>query len=477
MNLGSILGKVGQGIGGGIRKGIGRLGEMQGGDDGEASAPMIKLPQLGPGGTGGFAGNEGLPKIGRPMSGDSGLMNRPQPAPQVMPTQMPQIQRPPAPAIEPIRDSVNISATNSGPVGGSDTLGSLMGRMANAPAEVENQQTQMIGQRPIPVVRPPDLLGRRGDTLDDTPMNHARYGYQTEYMDDKGHTPRRWQDIAMNALSGAALGYQKYGWQGAIGGAGAGAAGSAIDPTRARDFRFDQERMPRLEANRADLERGQDRGFEMQKRSADLEGSRARTAATIAGTKDAELFRRQQEANLAKTQADTKAKLTGKPQEFIDYDPETRQFVTAFKYPDGHVEYEGPSGDAELKLKGYENQKQIGDSRNKAGMERVIQQGKDAFKRTQAQQGGANWRTQQTQAGQNKRTADRLGAQYGDTYVPPQGAAPPVGSVPNFFPEINKPAASGKTASQKDIADYAKMKGISPADARKKFEDKGYSIQ
>jgi hypothetical protein len=389
---------------------------------------------------------------------------------------LPQLQRPDAPVFEPIRDGVNINASNSGPVGGSDTLGSMMDQMANRPAAVENQQTQMLAPRPIGQVRPPDLLGRRGDTLDDTPMGHARYGYQSEYMDDKGHIPRRWQDIAANSLHGAAMGFQNGGgWQGALGGAAAGGVGSAVDPTRARDFRFNQEQVPRMESNRKDTERGQDRGFEMQKRNADLRGAEARTAATIAGTKDAELFRRQQEANLAKTQADTKAKLTGRPQKFLDYDSETQQYVTAFKYPDGHVEYEGPSGDAELKLRGYENQNKMNTARIEGGMARVKEAGKNSMERVRVQQGGANWRTTQTQAGQNKRTADKINAQYGDTYtpprtpmgsdIPPQGKAPAVGSVPT------------KRATAQHVQEYAQKFGVSPEEARKRFEAKGYRVE
>lgn len=532
MNL-SFLKNLGQTIGGGLKRGIGQLGEMEGAG-GEAAFPMLKRPmpmtpgfnpkaampslkapmmggdsgvrKVGRAGTGAEAfgvdsssrgGSSGLGTpdegggvmIGRRMSVDDAMPDAfdmpfkasqaPSPLsrmgnsttlpamdlnapfinrPQSMPNQMPTLQRPESPALEPIRDSVNISASNSGPIGGSDTLGSIMGRMANAPAEVEGQQTQMIGQRPISVIRPPDLLGRRGDTLDDTPMNHARYGYQTEYMDDKGHIPRRKQDIFMNALHGAAEGFKNGGgWQGALGGAGAGAAGTAISPTHGRDFRFNQEQVPRLERNRADLERGQDRSFEMQKRDAELKGQQARTAATIAGTKDAELFRKQQEANIAKTQADTKAKMTGKPQKFLDYDAETQQYVTAFKYPDGHVEYEGPSGDAELKLRGYENQNKMNTARIEGGMARVKESAKGAMDRVRAQQGGANYRAGLSQSGQNYRTGERIKARYGD--------APPVGSVPV------------RRVTMQDVNDYAKEFGISPAEARKRFEDKGKKVE
>ena len=465
-NLGSAIGHGAKAGFGAVKTGIGKLGEMGGNDEdgGMSGFPMMKRPMPM---TPGINPNAPMPILKAPsMGGDSGLINRR----ESMPNQIPQLMSPNAPAIQPIRDSVNISATNSGPVGGSDMLGSMLDRETNRPAEVENQQTQMLAPRPIGRVRPPDLLGRRGDTLDDTPMGHARYGYQSQYMDDKGHIPRRKQDILMNALHGAALGYQNGGgWQGAIGGAGAGAAGTAIDPTRGRDFRFNQEQVPRLERNRADLERGQDRQYEMQKRGADLRGAEARTAATIAGTKDVGLERQYRMAQIAKMDADAEAKRTGRPQKFMDYDPESGQFRNAFKYPDGHVEYEGQSGEARLKQEGYQNQAKMNTDRIEGGMARVKESAKGAMDRVRVQQGGANYRAGMSQSGQDRRTDKRLNAQYGDTYVPPQGKAPAVGSVPG--------AGSGKVASASDVSEYAKMKGITAAEARKRFEDKGYSIR
>jgi hypothetical protein len=264
---------------------------------------VLNRPELGPGGTAGFnpAAADSLPKLGRSMGGDSGLGNRPQP----MQNQMPMLQRPESPVLKPIRDSVNIQGqsspglgiyepeerngayiplrpineapVNPSPVGGGDALGSLMDRMANRPAEVENQQAQMLAQRPIGEVRPPDFLGRKGATMEDTPMNHERYGYQTEYMKD-GKIPRRPQDILANALHGAAQGFQGGGgWEGALGGAGAGAIGSAVSPIHARDFRFNKEQMPRLQAQQQEKQQIEDRRLGQRGKLAGIEHTEAQT--------------------------------------------------------------------------------------------------------------------------------------------------------------------------------------------------------
>jgi hypothetical protein len=389
---------------------------------------------------------------------------------------LPQLQRPDAPSFEPIRDSVNINASTGGPVGGSDALGSMMDQMANRPAAVESQQTQMLAPRPIGQVRPPDLLGRRGDTLDDTPMGHARYGYQSEYMDDKGHIPRRWQDIAANSLHGAAMGFQNGGgWQGALGGAAAGGVGSAVDPTRARDFRFNQEQVPRMESNRKDTERGQDRGFEMQKRNADLRGTEARTAATIAGTKDVELERQSKMSQIAKTNAQAEAIAKGKDVTKMIPNPETGELEEVRFFADGTSQVLGRSGQAILKREGYENQRGMNTERIGSREKIAGNAQRGAMDRVRVQQGGANWRTTQTQAGQNKRTADKINAQYGDTYtpprtpmgpdIPPQGKAPAVGSVPT------------KRATAQHVQEYAQKFGVSPEEARKRFEAKGYRVE
>lgn len=263
----------------------------------------------------------------------------------------------------------------------------------------------------------------------------------------------------MNALSGASQGFQSTGdLGGALGGAIAGGAGTAINPLYGRDFRFRNEQLPRLMEQQQESERLQDRGFEVQQRDANLEGLRARTAATIAGTKDAELERQYRQAQIEKMNAETQARLTGRPQRFMEYDPQTGLVYESFFYPDGRIERGGQSGGAQIKREGFENQRKIGEARNAAGMERVIQQGKDAYKRTQLQQSGATGRTVITQDRIDKRHKDKLGA----------STIPPIGSVP-YGPPV-------KRASKADVNDFAREKKITPAEAKARFEAKGYYI-
>lgn len=445
--LGTLASGIGKGakfLGGGIKSGVnklGELGQMEGGDGGAASGgifPQLKRPVPM---TPGFNPSAPMPDLqggkGGMFAKGFDLINRQQPQPNAPPT----LPRPDVMPAEPLRESVDISANLP------------MGR-----AEASPLAGQMIPTREIKPVRPPDFLGTPGSTMDDTPMNHRRYQYQTQYMQD-GKVPRRWQDIAMNALHGAAQGFQAGGGLGgALGGAIAGGAGTAISPLHGRDFRFRNEQMPRLMEQQAETERLQDRDFEMQKRGADLEGLRARTQATIAGTKDAELERQYRQAQIEKMNAETQARLTGRPQRFMEYDPQTGLVYESFFYPDGRIERGGQSGGAQIKREGFENQRKIGEARNAAGMERVIQQGKDAYKRTQLQQSGATGRTVITQDRIDKRHKDKLGA----------STIPPIDSVP-YGPPV-------KRASKADVNDFAREKKITPAEAKARFEAKGYYI-
>lgn len=261
--LASGIGKGAKFLGGGIKSGVnklGELGQMEGGDGGAASGgvfPQLKRPSVL---TPGINPNAPMPDIGGGKGGmfskGMELINRQQPQPNAMPT----LPRPDVMPAEPLRESVDVSANLP------------MGR-----AEASPLAGQMVPTREIKPVRPPDFLGTPGSTMDDTPMNHRRYQYQTEHMQD-GKIPRRWQDIAMNALSGAAQGFQTTGdLGGALGGAIAGGTGTAISPLHGRDFRFRNEQMPRLMADQAESERMQDRGFEQQKRAATLGNIQADT--------------------------------------------------------------------------------------------------------------------------------------------------------------------------------------------------------
>lgn len=432
-----FLGQLGSAIGSGVAsgakatggmfaKGFKKLGELQ---DGGGMPPMS-----GPGGTGGFAGNDGLPQVG-------GLINRRNP----MQDRMPVLQRPDTPPMEPLR-------------GSAETVGMLPeGQVRASNASLPTS----IAERPVASVRPPDFLRGRGATMDDTPMNHARYGYQTEHMQE-GRIPRRWQDIAMNAIHGAAQGFQQTGdLAGALGGGIAGSAGSAISPLHGRDFRFQMEQMPRLSASQAESERLEDRGYERQKRTADMEGVRARTAATIAGTKDAELERRKLQSAIALNDARAKAVATGKLQKHEEYDPVTGEIRVVYVRPDG-TEVEdagGLSGGAQVKREGIEAQNQRADKQIQSREGIVDKQIGSREKIVNIQQRGATGRTAMTQAGQNQRQRERLGA---------GGDIPAVGSVPYGPPT---PSSEGSPRRQAIIqraidAGYTREQAIAEANKR-----------
>lgn len=443
--LASGIGKGAKFLGGGIKSGIGKLdklGQMDG-DDGAASGgifPQLKRPMPM---TPGFNPDAAMPDIGGGKGGmfskGIDLINRQQPQPNAMP----ELRRPDAMPAEPLRESVDVSANLP------------MGR-----AEASPLAGQMVPTREVKPVRPPDFLGVPGSTMDDTPINHSRYQYQTQYMQD-GKVPRRWQDIAMNALGGAAQGFQSTGdLGGALGGAIAGGAGTAISPLHGRDFRFRNEQMPRLMEQQKEGERLEDRGLDVQRRRADMEGVQARTQATIAGMKDAGLERQYRQAQIDKLAAQEEAIRLGKDVVRMIPNPETGKLEEVRFFADGTQQVLGESGTGLLKREGFENQQKMNTDRITGGMERVKQSGKQALEREQYKQKAQTGRTAMTQAGQNQRLEKRLGA---------QGTIPPIGSVP-YGPTV-------KRASQADIADFAREKRITPAEAKAKFEAKGYIVE
>lgn len=443
--LASGIGKGAKFLGGGIKSGIGKLdklGQMEGGD-GAASGgmfPQLKRPSVL---TPGFNPDAPMPDLGGGKGGMFGkgidLINRQQPQPNAMP----ELRRPDVMPAEPLRESVEINANLP------------MGR-----AEASPLAGQMIPTREIKPVRPPDFLGVPGSTMDDTPINHSRYQYQTQYMQD-GKIPRRWQDIAMNALGGAAQGFQSTGdLGGALGGAIAGGAGTAISPLHGRDFRFRNEQMPRLMEQQKEGERLEDRGLDVQRRRADMEGVQARTQATIAATKDAGLERQYRQAQIDKLAAQEEAIRLGKDVVKVIPNPETGQMEEVRFFADGTQQVLGQSGAAMLKREGIEAQNQRAADQIKSREGIVDKQIGSRERIVNVQQRGATGRTAMTQAGQNQRQKERLAA---------GGSIPPIGSVP-YGPTV-------KRASQADIADFAREKRITPAEAKAKFEAKGYIVE
>ncbi len=77
--------------------------------------------------------------------------------------------------------------------------------------------------------------------------------------------------------------------------------------------------------------------------------------------------------------------------------------------------------------------------------------GDTTIEATRMRQQGANYRTGMTQSGQDRRQERKLGAEGG--------------------------ASAPRTATKQDVSDYAKSRGISPDEARRKFEAKGIVIR
>lgn len=289
--LGSAIGRGGKLAGGMFAKGFKKLGELQ---DGGAMPP-----KSGPGGTGGFDGNDGLPQVG-------GLINRRNPMQEPPPAlrasaaidsdafwRRNPMQEPPP--MEPLRDSVTIadrlpSSAVSVPEQ-TPQLIPMRSRDGIAPA-MSGQLASPAG-RPqdiaMPAVRPqmeraptlqetpiPQLPGRRGEPI---PFNEVDYGEYRHVMDKMGYDPegretgvkRSWKDMAINALLGANQGFQATGdLGGALGGALAGGAGTAITPQGGREFQFQEAIRPRIEDRMKRRRQGEDEDWIRQERQGAL---------------------------------------------------------------------------------------------------------------------------------------------------------------------------------------------------------------
>lgn len=478
MNL-DFLKNFGQMAGRGIKRGVGQLGEVDG-DEGAMQA--LRRPQIGPGGTAGFNPNAPLMKA-PPIGSDAGLM-RPSsfgaeqiPSPNMPPQFDDETPMPPN-----FRYNTEVpSGLSRNPVSASDhsdfqsqrlpmrsTVGSAGGALSDlqqrdfdVPVSVTPQQTQMIGERPLNDIRIPDFLGTPGSTKDYNPMNKAEYAYQTQYMKD-GRIPRRWQDIALSALHGAGQGFAEGGIGGAIGGAAAAGSGAAISPLHSRQYRFDREQRPRLMADEQRTQKRQSDDIAIQGRNADIAGTQARTAATIAGTKDIELERRKTESLIKLNDAKRQAVATGQAR-IVEIEDENGQVRIVRVNNDGSVDL-GNSGRAAMNDDRIQSREKISGNQISSREKVAGQAQKGAMDRARVQQGGANYRTGQTQSGQNARQKERLGAQYGsDTYVPP------VGSVP-----YGPPADSGGGSRREEFIKRSVEAGHSRAAAEAEAKKRGY---
>ncbi len=253
-----------------------------------------------------------------------------------------------------------------------------------------------------------------------------------------------------------------------LGGAAGGFGVGVGDPTSARVWEHQQLYQPGIEA---EMKREQDAmerarknrigDLEITGKEAEIKGIDARTQATIAGTKDAELVRKLQEAQIAKMQAETQAKLTGVPKKFMEYDPETGVVYESFMYPDGRIERGGQSGTAQLRREGFETREGIADRQIKSREGIVDKQIGSREKIVGIQQRGATGRTAMTQSGQDRRQKERLAA----------GETPPaVGTVP-YGPPVDAPLGGGKR--QWLINEAMKRFGMTQAQAEAEADKRG----
>lgn len=238
----------------------------------------------------------------------------------------------------------------------------------------------------------PQLPGREGPPRPYDPITAAKYDYVMASPKAEGASGR-----LKSGLKPAVLGFLQAAAQNkenplaaGLGGAAAGLAGGAIDPTAGREFEFDVLRKPELEAQMKRQQAEEVLRSSREKQSADIEGTRAETDlrraqadAARAGIKDADLTKRKQEAEIALIGARTEAIQTGKPvQKDIEVNGQIRTFNV---YPDGSMTELGGSAAAATNAANIKSREKV------AGM----------------QEAGRNARASQSQAGQDRRAAGK----------------------------------------------------------------------
>ncbi len=304
----------------------------------------------------------------------------------------------------------------------------------------------------------PQLPGRSGGPRPADPVEKAKYEHVMEGTRDAAgnlgnKVPRRWQDVAMNALIGGVKGASASPQNplgGLFGGAATAGIGTAIDPTAGREFRFDTTMRPGVEA---DIERGQrtqDRDYQQQRRRleiedalAGIEGRRAQTDATRAGMKDAEMERGYRQSQIDLNRARQEAVLKGKPvvKDVLDEDGVVRTYQI---YPDGtRIPVGGSAANAMLGQR-METQKEIAGQNN--ATRREVAAGANATRVgiETMKEGGRNARMNAKQA-------------------PAGGSAPA--------------PAKAKSVSLDQVRRFAAEKGISEAVALQRFKAKGLNVQ
>lgn len=272
---------------------------------------------------------------------------------------------------------------------------------AMAPAAVDRSEV------PIPA-----LPGQAGGPSAYDPVKAARYDYVMQgarhgedgsllTKDHGGGFDRNWKNVAQNLLIGASRAaaanpHDPIG--AAIGGAGAGALGTIINPEKGREFTFDSVQGPRMEREQEKARRERQQAGEEALSRAKIDQiitenglNRARTAATVAGMKDSDLQRRRSEAEIDLFNARAEAARTGKPT-YKDIAGPDGKIQTVAVYANGDQIPVGGSGAAAMQRDRIAAQDKRADDRNAAALER-----------TKAHEAGADARTDKTIAGAKER--------------------------------------------------------------------------
>lgn len=187
-----------------------------------------------------------------------------------------------------------------------------------------------------------------------------------------------------------------------IGGAGAGLAGGALDPTGGREFEFDTLERPRMERDRQQRQQEEDRQAAIQKRrieaeqeAANIDFTKARTEAARTGIEEskanAEAQRELRRAQAAKYEAEAEARRTGQPR-LTDYVNEEGAVMTGWVFPDGRIVEAGGSA----KTYNYEQM-----NKNRRETEEMKEKGRNT--RAGQSESGRNSRASQAEAGRNLR--------------------------------------------------------------------------
>lgn len=277
--LGNHIGNVGRAIG----SHIGNVGHTVGRHMGNVGQGVIKqarkpLDMLKIGG-GGDGDGMMLPSAKMPVPAPTSVLT-----PGINPgARMPDIRLP-----EQAQSPLSIATMRPGRVGQvdmmspaqptPDALGINMSRNMPAVAPEVSMPTQ-VPMRELPQVRVPQLPGRTGPPLEDSPYNRARYEYVTRNMNEQGEIPRSWKTIGQSTLAGIAKTYQQNPnapWQAQLAGGAAGGIGAAINPAGGEEFVFDSMYAPGVEKDQQRAQETDQRESERIRREQDVLMGKAR---------------------------------------------------------------------------------------------------------------------------------------------------------------------------------------------------------